>query len=224
IYKLDIDWSLMGKVVKIGLPNGIENGMFQFGLLILQRLTASFGTVALAANAIAKTLTPISHIASTSFGLILITIVGQCMGAKNIKHAKMYIWHVLRLNFTITAVVNIICIIFASRLVGIYHLSDEASRLAKEIFLIYTGMSIIFYPLAFVLPQALRGAGDTRFTMVVSFVTMFAVRVGLAYVLGKYMGFGIVGLWIAMTIEWVIKGGIYLIRYLRGKWQIIRII
>lgn len=224
IYKPEWNFSLIGKIFCVGAPNSVENGMFQLGLLLLQRLTASFGTYALSANAIAKAISPVSYLCSTCSGVILITVVGQSMGSGSPKQARMYIKHVMKLNYMLSATVNILMLIFTKELVGLYDISPDTATLAAGVLRLYIIGSLFAYPFSTVLPQALRGAGDTRFTMVVSVITMFAIRIGLAYILAKSFNMGLYGIWLAMVLEWAVKGFIYIIRYKKGKWEEIKVI
>lgn len=224
IIKINVDFPMIKRILGIGIPNSIEKGFFQFGLLILQRLTASFGTAALAANAIAKSLTPISYTLGATFSLGIINIVGQCMGAKKTEQAVMYTKHMLKINYILGFIVNACCIIFAPAILKGYNLSEEAYKLSYIVFSMYCTGSMIIYPLSTVLPFALRGAGDTKFTMMVSTISMFGARIGLAYVFARGMGMGLIGVWLSMVTEWIAKGIVFLLRFNGGKWKEIKVV
>jgi len=221
----DLKADLIKTITNVGLPNGIESGMFQFGILLIQRLNSSLGTSALAANAVAKAFAPIAYVNCQCFGFVLVTIVGQCVGAGKIDQVKMYTKHIMKLNYTLSGIITIICIALSGVFVSFYkNLSPETIDMALSVMRLYYAMVALFYPLAFVLPYTLRGAGDTKYPMIVSFASMFGIRIGLAYLFVLVFNLGLFGIWLAMVLEWVIKGGIFLSRYFNGKWQNIKVI
>jgi len=224
ISKIKFEMAMITRVLGVGIPNIIENGMFQLGILLLQRLTASFGTASIAANAIVKNLAPLSYMSGFCYGYVIITIVGQCMGAGQTEQAVLYTKHILKLSYIIALAVNLACIAFNKNLVGAFNLSTEANQIASSIFYIYCIGGILYYPTSFVLPNALRAAGDNKFTMTVSVLTMFGARIGLAFVFGLYMNMGLFGIWLAMQLDWVIRSVIFTGRFVRGKWKTIRVI
>lgn len=224
IYLIKLDFKMIKRIMRLGIPNSIENGLFQFGLVALQRLTASFGTAALAANAVVKSVAPISYIIPSAFALAIITVVGQCMGASEPGQADMYTRHILKFNYLIGLIINLLCITINNPLMDSFNISGEAISLAKKIFYIYCTGAIFLYPASFVLPNALRAAGDIKYTMIASLSTMFGARIGLAYVLGKHFGLGLLGVWIAMQLDWIARSIAFVKRFVLGKWKIIRII
>jgi len=224
IFHVKLDFEMIKRVLGIGVPNSVENGMFQFGLLALQRLAVSFGTASLAANAIIKELCNLSNIIPTSYRLSALTIVGQCMGAGEKEQAVMYINYIVKVNYILGLIFNAACIIIANPLIGLFSMPQEVNEIAFRIFIVYCAGSILFYPLSFVLPDALRGAGDTKYTMLVSTVTMFSMRICMAFVLGRWFGLGILGLWLAMQLDWICRSILFTGRFLRGKWKNIKVI
>jgi len=224
ISEIKLDFSMIKRILGIGIPNSIENGIFYIGILILQRLIASFGTTAIAANAIGYSLAPISHIICASYGLVVVTVVGQCMGAGKTDQAVMYTKHILKLTYIMALLINIICIFSNGFLVGCFNLSQETSRLASNVFYLYCIGVTFFYPTSFVLPNALRASGDTKFAMTASISTMFGVRIGLAFVFGKYMNMGLFGVWVAMQMDWFVRSVIFVFRFRQGKWKEIKVV
>jgi putative MATE family efflux protein len=224
ILKIRFDFAMIKRILGIGVPAGIEKSLFQFGILLLHRVTATFGTAALAANAIAKSITPLSYIIGQSFALVIINIVGRCMGAGKPDEATMYTKYILKLNYVLGFVINVICIALAVPIISLYNLSPEASKLSAQIFITYCAGSIIAYPISTVLPLALRGAGDAKFCMITSGITMFTIRIAMAYVLGLYMNLGVFGVWLSMILEWFVKGMIFYVRFVKGKWKKIKVI
>jgi Na+-driven multidrug efflux pump len=155
----------------------------------------------------------------TAFGLALLTIVGQCMGARDYEGAKRYTLKILKTAHILLFVINVLMLIFMEPLVSCFNLSAEAHRLAKSYLLVHAVMTPIFWPESFALPNALRAAGDARYCMIISSITMWSVRVTLAYIISYILGFGPVGVWIAMTGDFVARSACFVIRWRKGRWR-----
>ncbi len=162
------DRAMINNILSIGIPNGLESGMFQFGKIFLQSLVSSLGTAAIAGYAVASNLVTILYLPGTALGLGLITIVGQCVGAGRIKEAKHYAKTLTAVNYAILAVLSTSMVLFSSELVGIYRLSGASGRLAAELITAHSA-AMILWPLAFTIPHALRASLDAKFTMLYPF-------------------------------------------------------
>ena len=222
--KIRFSRSMVGKILKIGVPNGLENGMFQIGKLLVMNLIASLGTAAIAANAIGNTMAGLAVLPGNGIALGMVTVVGQCMGAGRPDEA---VSNVRKLMIACHALMLLTCsvlVIFVRQLVGFYHLSPEADRMAVEIISFYGVASFLMWPESFTLPCALRGAGDARFTMIVSMASMWLFRIGFSYLLTLRCGMGLMGVWIAMVIDWVARVTAFIIRFARGRWRRIKVI
>jgi len=224
IYAFEGTKKMIMSIFGIGIPNGIENGMFQLGHILLQNLMSTLGTVAIAANALYSNLSPLYHSLNSGFSLGITTFVAQCMGAGKPDEARYYMRHILKLTYVFTAVNGIIVIILSKPLISIYGLSQEVTNVGHKLLLIYLSGAIIAYPSSFTLANGLRGTGDTKFTMTVSMLSMFGVRIGLAYIAVYVFKMGVYGVQLVMVLEWFEKGIIYHIRERRGKWQNIKVI
>lgn len=216
--------AMLGRILKIGIPTGTENSLFQLGKLLLSHLVATFGTAAISANAISNTLVSMSNVPGAAIGLGLVTIVGQCMGARQPKQAMQYTKKMLLLTFLLMNILNVIMYVGAAQLAGIYHLSQEATDAAVEIIRSFALAAAIFWPLSFTIPNALRAAGDAKFTMFVSITSMFLFRVILAYVLAYNTDLGVITVWLGMYADWVVRAVLYTVRLIRGKWKNIRLV
>ncbi len=219
LFHLDFNFGMIKRIFKIGIPNGIENGLFQLGALILQVLVATMGTVAINANHLGHSLTPLMYTASSAFSLGVLTFVGQCMGAGNPDEAAFYTKHILKLQHTVLVILAAILIPSIPLLVSIFGMSEEISTTTEAILYLYFISSLFVYPSSFTLANALRGTGDARFTMIASICTMFLFRIGFAYVLAYAFNLGVMSIWIAMVMDWAIRTIIYQIRFRRGKWK-----
>lgn len=218
------DFSLIGRIFKVSIPNAIENGMFQFGLILLSGLVSTMGTASIAANGIATNLTPLLYCISTGFSMSLMVIVGQCMGAGKKDEAALYIRHVLNLCYLCLALNSVIFALLSGRLISLFGISAEAEQIALRILHLYNITCLLLYPSSFVITYGLRGAGDTKFTMVVAVSSMFLLRIGMSYVFVKVFRTGVMGIWYAQALDWLARSVVFWARYLSGKWKDIRVI
>ena len=216
-FRLRVDKAMLRQILYIGVPNGLENSIFQLGKLLLSSLTASFGTMAIAANAVASTICGLETIPANAIGIALVTVVGQCIGAGELKQARRYMGKLLKTAYIWLLVLNLSIIPFLKPISGLFHLSGETSALAVKLMLYHSICCMMFHPLSFCLTNGLRAANDVRFTMTVSICSMWICRIVLAYVLSLYFGLGLMGIWIAMTIDWLVRAIFFSTRVLSGK-------
>ena len=215
-----LDMRLMKNIFYIGVPSGVENGMFHLGRLVLFSLISTFGTAAMVANAIGNTIANFNCFSGSAINLGLAAVVSQCVGAGEFDQARAYLRKIVKWTYGIMAVVNLTIIALLPLIMRIYNVSPEAEKLAITVAMIHGISAIFIWVPAFMVPGFLRAAGDARFTMLVSMLTMWIVRVMLAYVLGKYMGYGVIGVWFAHAIvDWSVRSVIFFLRYRSGKWE-----
>ena len=228
------DFAIIKRILHIGVPNGIENSMFQFGRLLTQSLISSMGTAVIAGNAVALTLANFQYMTGNACGGAMIPVVGRCIGAGEKKQAKYYSRKILILNYIFLGAVILVTLLFLKPLVSLYGLSGDSSALAQRLVIWHCVIAILIWPVGFMLPSAFRAASDVRFCMVISMISMWVFRVLGAYVLaldtvsvfGLFSfpgaGLGITGVWIAMFIDWAFRSSLFFIRYLSGKWLRVR--
>lgn len=219
IFKLRYDWNMIKRILRIGIPSGLENSMFQVGKILVQGLIASFGITAISANAVACNLANFQSITGSAIGLAMITVIGQCVGANNFKEAKKYTRKLMKVTYIAMFFLNIGFIVAATPMLRIYNLSLETINVAYKLVVLHAVCGIIFWPVSFTLPNALRAANDVKFTMLTSISSMWLWRISFSYILGRYMGLGVYGVWIAMTLDWVFRGICFEIRFISGKWK-----
>jgi len=216
--KLGYQPRMIQNILRIGIPNGLENGMFQFGKVIIQRLIASLGTVAIAANAIGANVAGIQILPGVAIGVGLITVVGQCVGAGEYEQAKKYTRQLVLAAYILIGIFGLGTIVLSGALVGLYGLSGEVSVMAVKIIIWHSVTAILFWPLSFTLPNVLRAAGDARFTMAVSVTSMWLCRIVLAYIFVRVFNTDVFGVWMAMTVDWVFRLLLFAWRFISGKW------
>ena len=213
------DAYLIKKILQIGVPNGLENSMFQLGKILVITLVATFGTGAIAANAASNTISAFEVLPASSIGLAMLTVIGQCMGAKRPDEAVYYTKRMMAAAYISMAALNVPLLLSARWLIGIYGMSPETTELGWRMLMCHGLTGIIFWPASFTLPNALRAANDARYTMIVSLISMWTVRVGLSYVYANTFGLGAFGVWVAMSTDWVFRGLFFVIRFKSGKWK-----
>ena len=212
------DFSLIKKILFIGIPSGVENGMFQIGKLMVVRMVTSLGQAAIAANSVSYTIIDFANIPASSMGLALITVVGQCIGAGKKDEAKHYVKKILLWSYIGDWICNITLFFIGHYIPTWFNLSPEAVDIATVVLRAFNITSLFIWPLSFTMPNALRAAGDVHFTMIVSILSMWIFRVGSSYVFGIMPGFGVLGVWIGMFIDWGCRSLFFGIRFLNGKW------
>lgn len=213
------DFGIIKRILYIGIPSGIENGIFQLGRVLVVSIIAGFGTVQIAANGVANSLDAMGCIIGGAMGLAMITVVGQCVGAGDLKQLKYYTGRLMAFTYIATAITNGIILATLPWTLQIYGLGQETTELAYKLVMIHNGMAIFLWPAAFVLPNMLRACNDVRFTMVVSIFSMFTFRIGLSYVIGVQMGYGALGVWNAMVLDWIFRTLCFVLRYFTGGYR-----
>ena len=219
--KFSLNPYLIRKIMCIGVPNGFENSLFQLGKVIIMSIVTAFGTSQIAANAVSNNFASIGCIPGQSMNLAMITVIGRCVGALDYEQAIYYIKKLLKITYSAMAVLNIFILLILPVAFKLYNLTDETLNLARTIIFIHNGFAILIWPLAFTLPNALRAANDVNFTMFVSVFSMIMFRIMFSYIFGMYMGYGVVGVWCAMIIDWTFRASCFIIRVCGNKWKII---
>ncbi len=218
-YPFKIKWDVLKKILYIGIPNGLENSMFQLGKIAVLSLVSGLGTASLAANAVGNNIANFAILPGMSFGFALLTVCAQCVGAGDFEQVKYYTRHMMRVEYLCLIASNLIVILALPFILSVYNLSDEAARYANDIILYHAACVVTIWPLSFTLPNTLRAAADVKITMVLSIISMWVFRFGFSYLLTMEFHMGIFGVWVAMTIDWLVRGIFFVCRYKSGRWQ-----
>lgn len=226
IFHFEFNGSMIRRILFIGIPTGMENGMFQAGKLMVLNLITTFGTSAVAANAIANSISGVINVPGSAMGLAIITVIGRCIGAGDTRQAVHYTKLLVGCSYLSMLIMGSALFFSADFLVTLFNLSPEAMAMASQVLKLCAIANMLFWPMAFTLPNSLRAAGDAVFTMVVSLTTMFVCRVALSYVFACSwgLGLGLLGVWLAMFCDWIVRAVCFLWRYWRGSWKKIRVI
>ena len=215
-----IDGQMMGSILRIGVPSACENCFFSLGRLIVASMITLFGTSQVSANAVAGNIDRLGIIIGQAMGLAMVTVVGQCVGARDTDQATYYIKKLLKWTYVVQGITNVLIVIFVGNLVDFYStLAPQTRALAMRLSTMHASMAVIFWPVSFVLPNALRASNDVKFTMWVGIGSMIACRIFGSWLLCVKLGWGAVGVWAAMITDWVCRTSFFVPRVVSGKWK-----
>lgn len=217
-----IKYQFNGKMVKqilgIGVPYGIENGLFYFGRLVILSLISTFGTAAIAANSVSGTIVMFEVLPGVAINLGMTVVISRCVGAGDYEQAKYYTKKIMGILYIAQIISSVIVLALLPAILNIYDLSAEATLWTHRLVWLHAIVMIFIWPLAYTLPVTFRAAGDAKFPMVISIAAMIGCRIVLSYVFSLYFHMGMVGTWVAMFFDWIVKAIIFSWRYFNGKW------
>ena len=215
-----IDGPMMGSILRIGVPSACENCFFSLGRLIVASMITLFGTSQVSANAVASNIDRVGIIVGQAMGLAMVTVVGQCVGARDTDQAKYYIKKLIRWSYLAQGTVNVVILLSTDALVSLYTtLLPQTHALGVHLAQIHAFWAIVFWPVSFVLPNALRASNDVKFTMWVGIGSMLMCRIFGSWLLCVQLGYGAVGVWYAMILDWVCRTAFFVPRTISGKWK-----
>ena len=213
------DKKLIQKILYIGIPNGLENGMFQLGKIIVLNLIATFGTAAIAANAVGNFIALFQVVPGMAISQAALAVTSQCIGAGDFDQTKYYTKKLIKLSIMSILIAVLITTIALPIIIKAYSLSPYTAKMTKVIILYHGVIAVFIWTISFVLPNTLRASNDVKFCMIIAILSMWIFRIGFSYVLGRYMGLGVMGVWIAMSIDWIFRAICFVVRYKGGKWK-----
>lgn len=218
------DLQMTKSVLAMGVPGGIENSIFQLGKIAILSLVATFGTSAITANAVTQTMASLEMIPGSAIQLAMITINARCVGTGDYEQVKYYNRKLIIISYVAILCWSIVLLLLLPSVLSLYNLTIETANLTTSMFLWHAFGAVLLWPLSFNLPASLRAAGDVRFPMMISILSMWVFRFVGAYILSTTLGLGAVGVWIAMAmLDWGFRSLCYCIRWHNGKWKTKRI-
>lgn len=218
IREFKFDLKLLKPIFSIGLPASVESLLFTGGKLITQIYIVDMGTVAMASNAISSSIATVLNVPGNALCTAATALVGQHMGRKESKEAESTLSYIFILSTISLLVIGLLFIPFARVIASLYTNNADIINLSSTI-LIANSICIPIWSISFVLPAGLKGAGDAKYAMVTSFIGMWLFRVTMGYLLGVTLKLGLLGVWMGMFIDWLVRGILYFIRFKKGKWK-----
>lgn len=217
-FKLQLRRSIIKKILYIGVPNGLENSMFQLGKIVVLSLVATLGTSSIAANAVSNTIALFQIIPGQAIGMAMLSVTAQCVGAGDYEQVKYYNKKLVKITYGAMLVVNMIVVALLPLLIHLYHLGKTAASITQWIIIFHALCACVIWPLSFSLPNTLRAANDVKFCLILSVISMWAVRIAPSYILARNFGLGVKGIWIAMVLDWCVRAIFFTIHYKRETW------
>ena len=218
-WRYHLDWSLVKKILSVGVPNGMENSMFQLGKIMVLSLVSTFGTYAIAANAVSTSVAMVQILPGLAVSLAVTAVIARCVGVGDYEQVIYYTKKLNIITYICLIVMNGIIFLLMPQIMHIYHLSAKTAQVTEMILLFHGISCMVIWPLSFILPGTFRASGDAQICMIISIISMWIFRIGFSYLLGGYFKLGVFGVWIAMVIDWSVRTVFFLIRYFSGKWK-----
>ena len=223
-FRFQFDKGMFRSIVRVGIPNGLENSIFQIGKLLVAGIIATYSVSLVAANAIATHVGNLVNLPGTAVSLAAVSVVGFCIGAGDTQQAKYYAAKLTKVTYAMMAVCCITVFFAAESVAAVFGLTVEATEGAAELLRHYAVFAIVFWPTSFLTPSVLRAAGDAKFTMMVSVLSMWIFRIALSYFFAYTMDLKLVGVWLAMYADWIARSVFFVWRYRSGKWMNHRVV
>ncbi len=216
--------AMLVRIFRIGIPGGVENGLFQLSKVALSSIVALFGTTQIAANGVAQSFWSMAALFCTAMGNAFITVIGQYMGAGDPQGADYYMRKLLRITYLGAVCWNFLFYLLTPFILKFYDLTPEAVRLVMQLVLIHNIFNALFCPVSLGFTNGLRAAGDVKFTLCASIFSTVICRVALSVLFGIVFHLGVIGIAWAMVCDWGIKAVLILGRWKTGKWKTCRVI
>ena len=217
VFPFKFNSKVQKSIFNIGVPAGVEQVLFNMGKFIVQIFIVTMGTTAIASNTIALSIASMVNVLGNSFALAAMTLVGQYVGRGDIKGGKNTLIYLAKFATVCILILSVVMFPIAPLLARLYTDSSEVITLSA-LLIRADGVAMIIWPISFVFSAGLKGAGDTRYTMVTASIGMWVFRVFLGYILGVILNFGVLGVWIGMFSDWFVRGILYSLRLRGDKW------
>ena len=213
------NWPLIKKILRIGVPNGVENSMFQLGKILLLSMISGFGTTAIAANAVGNAVAMMAVLPGMAVGYAVIPVISRCVGSGDYRQVKYYTRKLIKWAYLLMLIANVLIVVLTPLILDIYALSPQTASITGKIIIFHSVCAIIIWPASFTIPNMLRAASDVMYTMIVATGSMWIFRICCGVLLGKVFGMGVFGVWVAMIIDWIVRSICFIIRYKNEKWR-----
>ncbi len=218
------DTSCLKKILRIAVPNGVENGIFQLVKVALSSIVALFGTYQIAANGVAQSIWSLAALSGVAMGPAFITVTGQCMGKRDVPAAEYYLTKLTKITLMLSSAWNLLIFLLTPLFLSFYALEPQTKQLVIWLVLIHNVFNAAAFPFSGALSNGLRAAGDVKFTMYVSVLSTIVGRLFLSYLLGIVFHMGVIGIAAAMVFDWVLRAVIFIRRKRSGKWKLFEVV
>lgn len=218
IHHFHFDRSILRSIFGIGAPSGTESLLSNMGKIITQVFIAGMGTVAMAANNYAASVVSYMNLPGNALLVAATTLVGQNMGRGHKEEAEKVFWYVFWMGTACLTFLGLISVPLAPWLAGLFSHEPEIIHLTSQIIMI-NGLCMVLWAGAFVVPSGLKGAGDARYTLYSTLIGMWVFRIMLGYVFGIVLGWGVIGIWASMFVDWFVRAVLYIHRLKSGRWK-----
>ncbi len=223
-FNIHYDLKMIRRIMYVGIPFALENGMFYGGRIIILSMIATFGTASIAANAVSGTLTLFQVMPGMALVSGMTVVIARCIGADDIEQALYYNRKIMIIVYVANTISSLLVLAVMPAALNQYGLSYDADTMTRHIIYLHTGFTILIWPLCYTLPTTFRAAGDAQYPMWISSICMVCFRIIGAYMLGVILDLGVVGVWLGMFGDWVAKAIMFAHRYYTMKWLDFRII
>lgn len=218
-WRYRMNWSHVKKILMVGVPNGLENSMFQLGKILVLSLVSSFGTYAIAANAVGNAIAMFQILPGMAINLSVTTVIARCVGAGDYEQVRYYNKKLILITHGGMMIMSLGVFAVLPLILHAYHLSDVTAEATRQIIYFHGISAMLIWPSSFTLPTTFRAAGDVKACMYISMISMWVFRVAFSFLLGKYLRMGVFGIWVAMVIDWAFRAVCFWIRYFKGHWR-----
>lgn len=213
------DWRILWRILTIGAPGCVESGIFYFGRILVMSLVSAMGTAAIVAGAVAGTIAAFTTLPGAAVNLGMTAVISRCIGAGAYGQAKYYHKKLIAFVFAAHLIVNVLLLAMLPSILRLYQLTEDIAGLTAEIVVWHAVMAVAVWPLAYTQPVTFRCAGDARYPMLVGMASMFLCRIAVAYLLSGYFDEGVLGVFAAIFLDWMVKAVLFTYRYIKGDWQ-----
>ncbi len=218
------DFPMIARILRVGVPFGLENSLFFLGRLLVLSLVATLGTPSIAANSIALTLALFSVLPGMAINIGMTPVISQCIGAGDFEQARFYHKRILLFIYVSLIAINAVILTLLPGILNVYHLSETTYHLTYQLVFWHGVVAVLIWPMAYSQPVTFRSAGDARFPMLTATISMFICRILMSYIFVQFFRIGLFGTYLAMFMDWVVKAIIFTVRYISGRWMRFKLI
>lgn len=218
-FDFHFDRDMVMRILRLGVPSGLENSMFQLGKIVLLSLVATFGTASVAANAVGNSVCSFQSLAGMAMSMAMVAVISRCVGAGDEEQIRYYIRKLMVICYAVMIATNLLILLAIPFILRAYNLSPETMTMARQVLMLHGAFCCLIWPLSFTLPNALRAANDVRFSMIVSVVSMWLFRVICGFFFATTLGMGMFGTWVAMIVDWGFRSAFFVYRIRSGGWK-----